>query len=328
MGKIRYRTLPYFYIIIENKGGKLMAKLIDYTGQKIDKLTIIEKAPSRNRHVYQKCKCDCGNECEVSGESLRRNQPHNCGICELKKTKEEKNKEIKRNYLIGKHFGKLTVLQRLNKSNNQGVFWLCKCDCGNIKEVPTCALTSGGTKSCGCLKITSHLIDIKGQKFGKLTALYFNEGQGTQHCKCECGNECDIDSYNLKHLIIQSCGCINYSIGEKNIIDILVQNKISFKKEQTNKSLKCNDNKHQYRFDFAIFENDKIIKLIEFDGEQHFKEERGTQDKDDPLDQRQQRDQEKNQQAKEHNIPLVRIPYQERDNITLEMIMGDKYLVR
>ena len=29
-----------------------MAKLIDFTGQKIDKLTIIEKALSRNRHVY------------------------------------------------------------------------------------------------------------------------------------------------------------------------------------------------------------------------------------------------------------------------------------
>lgn len=27
-----------------------------------------------------------------------------------------------------------------------------------------------------------------------------------------------------------------------------------------------------------------------------------------------------------HNLPLVRIPYKERDNITLDLIMGDKYL--
>lgn len=66
-----------------------MAKLIDLTGQKFDKLTVIEKAPSRKKHVYWKCICDCGRECEISGESLRRNQPHNCGICELKKTKKE-----------------------------------------------------------------------------------------------------------------------------------------------------------------------------------------------------------------------------------------------
>ena len=29
-----------------------------------------------------------------------------------------------------------------------------------------------------------------------------------------------------------------------------------------------------------------------------------------------------------HNIPLVRIPYKERDNITLDLIMGDKYLIK
>ena len=32
--------------------------------------------------------------------------------------------------------------------------------------------------------------------------------------------------------------------------------------------------------------------------------------------------------AAAHNIPLVRIPYCERDNITLDMLLGDQYLVR
>ena len=44
-----------------------MPKLIDLTGKKFDKLMVIEKAPSRKRHVYWKCLCDCGRECEVSG---------------------------------------------------------------------------------------------------------------------------------------------------------------------------------------------------------------------------------------------------------------------
>ena len=30
--------------------------------------------------------------------------------------------------------------------------------------------------------------------------------------------------------------------------------------------------------------------------------------------------------AKENNIELIRIPYWERDNITLEMILGNQYL--
>lgn len=35
----------------------------------------------------------------------------------------------------------------------------------------------------------------------------------------------------------------------------------------------------------------------------------------------------KNEWAKKHNIPLVRIPYWERDKITLDMILKDEYLV-
>lgn len=39
------------------------------------------------------------------------------------------------------------------------------------------------------------------------------------------------------------------------------------------------------------------------------------------------RDNEKNEYALSHNIPLVRIPYWERDNITLDMLLGDQYLI-
>ena len=39
------------------------------------------------------------------------------------------------------------------------------------------------------------------------------------------------------------------------------------------------------------------------------------------------RDLFRNQWAAAHNIPLVRIPYWEKDNITLEMLLGDKYLM-
>ena len=39
------------------------------------------------------------------------------------------------------------------------------------------------------------------------------------------------------------------------------------------------------------------------------------------------RDEEKNQYALSNNILLVRIPYTERDNITLETLLGNQYLV-
>ena len=303
-----------------------MAKLIDLTGQRFDKLIVLEKAPSRARHTYWKCKCDCGNECEISGESLRRqNQAHNCGICELEKTKKEIRKTNRANRLVGKRFGKLLVLSSTEERINGSVVWKCICDCGTEKNVPTHLLTSGHTQSCGCLVREVQSIDITNQRFGKLVALYPCEEKNRStlmwHCKCDCGKEVNVNGTNLRRNLTKSCGCINYSIGELNIKTILENNNIKFKQEYTESSLKLK------RFDFAIFQNNNLIRLIEFDGEQHFNVNRGTWQNHEPLEIIQQRDKIKNEWAAAHNIPLVRIPYWKRDNITLEMILGDEYLV-
>ena len=45
-----------------------MGKIIDLTGQKFNKLTVIEKTDERkNRQVVWKCRCDCGNISYVVG---------------------------------------------------------------------------------------------------------------------------------------------------------------------------------------------------------------------------------------------------------------------
>lgn len=48
-------------------------------------------------------------------------------------------------------FGKLTALYRLHNYHKKRTYWLCVCDCGNLKEVELSKLLNGGTKSCGCL---------------------------------------------------------------------------------------------------------------------------------------------------------------------------------
>lgn len=53
-----------------------------------------------------------------------------------------------KNDLTGQKFGRLTVVEYLPDKHK----WLCKCECGNYKEVFTSKLTSLHTKSCGCLK--------------------------------------------------------------------------------------------------------------------------------------------------------------------------------
>lgn len=309
-----------------------MPQLINLTGQKIGHLTVLEKAKPRKRHVYWKCQCDCGNIIEVSGESLRKQTIADCGCIKQQQQQiKEQEKNNKLNYLIGKRFGKLTVKERTNERINNSVVWKCQCDCGNYKNVPTHLLTSGHTKSCGCLIREVRWYDITNQRFGKLVALYPNEDLTLQrkrditwHCKCDCGNECDVASYQLRKGITRSCGClISTSIGEETIKQILLDNNISFRKEYSPKGL------NRLRFDFAIFDdNNQIKRLIEYDGEQHYHAHCWNSDKD-SLEQRQTRDKIKNQWALNHNIPLVRIPYWERDNITLDMLLiDDKYLVK
>lgn len=53
--------------------------------------------------------------------------------------------------IIGQRFGKLVVLQQSKKRRDRNVFWICKCNCGNICEVCGAELLSGDTQSCGCL---------------------------------------------------------------------------------------------------------------------------------------------------------------------------------
>lgn len=54
--------------------------------------------------------------------------------------------------IVGKRFGRLTVLEDDGSRTNKGmVIWHCVCDCGNHVHVPTSYLTTGDTRSCGCL---------------------------------------------------------------------------------------------------------------------------------------------------------------------------------
>lgn len=61
--------------------------------------------------------------------------------------------------LTGQKFGRLTVIKRVENNKQNGLMWLCKCECGNICVITSNHLKNGHTKSCGCLqkeKTTKH----------------------------------------------------------------------------------------------------------------------------------------------------------------------------
>lgn len=68
------------------------------------------------------------------------------------------------NDLTGNRYGMLTVIERVaNKGVNyyQSGYttYLCKCDCGNEKDILAKNLVKGLTKSCGCLRSKSSKIN-------------------------------------------------------------------------------------------------------------------------------------------------------------------------
>ena len=55
-----------------------MSKFKDITGQKINRLTILEKCYKHNR-LHYKCQCDCGNVCYVRSDSIKNGHIKSCG---------------------------------------------------------------------------------------------------------------------------------------------------------------------------------------------------------------------------------------------------------
>lgn len=52
--------------------------------------------------------------------------------------------------LAGQRYGRLLVLTQAPHITGNTA-WLCQCDCGGEKVVPSSYLRTGSTKSCGCL---------------------------------------------------------------------------------------------------------------------------------------------------------------------------------
>ena len=211
-----------------------MAKFQDLSGQKFNRLTVIRRDESVLNKVSWICKCECGNEISVTTSHLKCGHTQSCGCLQKEKAREANFLD-----LTGQRFGRLTVIKEADKYiSPQGlkfVQWLCKCDCGNDTIVLATNLKKGTTKSCGCYNIEQAkkrlFKDLTGQKFGRLTAIKPIENHTNSNgksmmtkwlCRCDCGNECNVQSGNLLSGHTLSCGCYNKEQASKRSLINLV----------------------------------------------------------------------------------------------------------
>src|SRR5258708_126539 len=59
--------------------------------------------------------------------------------------------------IIGKKFGRLTVIRRSGTSPARQPLWKCLCDCGTKIVAEGGHLRGGNTSSCGCSRLEWHL---------------------------------------------------------------------------------------------------------------------------------------------------------------------------
>ena len=121
--------------------------------------------------------------------------------------------------LTGRVFGKLKVREYVGSNKYGASLWLCDCKCGGTKVVSASNLSSGYTKSCGCLP--THVgLDITGKKYGRLTAIRptdKRDGHGSViwECQCDCENSKIVYASvrNLTSGAVTSCGCKKVEAG-------------------------------------------------------------------------------------------------------------------
>lgn len=142
-----------------------MGKIVDITGQKFGKLTVLECVGKLDgRHYYWKCQCECGNVVDKLGSALRSGNTKSCGCMKFSGLQKH-NLQQTQNALIpnGTKIGKLTVLEAIGYkpqytgASKNRMWYRCKCDCGNICEVSGNKLQTNQKISCGCLSSKGEL---------------------------------------------------------------------------------------------------------------------------------------------------------------------------
>jgi hypothetical protein len=124
-----------------------MPRMLTPIGERFGRWTVVADAgvkrfPSGGTASQWLCRCDCGNEKVVLAQTIRNGTSKCCG-CD------------QRANLYGERFGRWTVTgPPVTKGSGDDAkrCWPCLCDCGRTSLISTVQLTSGHSRSCGCLK--------------------------------------------------------------------------------------------------------------------------------------------------------------------------------
>lgn len=283
-----------------------------------DKIILIGEYINGDTNVEMLCNV-CGNIWKPKPRKILEGSGcPNCFIIKRTKTNEKFIKEVKD--ICGERYTILSeyknaiekILLKCNICNNN---WYVKPD-HIINSKSNCPICNYILQSNTQKKSQEQFIKNVFEKYDNKYIVIGEYKNAKTKIEIKC-NICDNNWFVKPNSLLSGSECPNCKIrkGEYLIEEYLKNKSIVYKKQY-----KFNDCCYKYSlfFDFAIFDNNKLLCLVEFDGIQHFEpiEHFGGIEK---FKINKIRDEIKNSYCFNNNIVLIRISYLKLKNINKEL---------
>jgi len=260
-----------------------------------------------------KIKCKCGNVFETTYGNFKSGKKQ-CGECSGRINWDY---DAVKDYINGEKGNGCTLLSYTY--NYMTEILDIQCSCGDVfQRTFACFLQSNKNCSACNNKVDRdyhsilNYINTESQTNYKLLTTNHGEFSVRRLLTIQCDRGHIYKTRFNKFYSGHRCPICIESNGEQSVRTYLNNKKIRFESEKTfNKLVGLGGG--LLRYDFAILKCDKIVSLIEYDGEYHYRDIYEKQD----FQRQQEHDRLKNDFAIQNNIPLLRIPYWDFKNVNI-----------
>lgn len=217
-------------------------------GNKFGRLTVLSlDRKDKNNKKYYLCECECGNKKVIRSDSLTSGKTISCGCYNREVNSNRKGEKVKD--ITGQVFGRLTAVYKTDRTDKYYVsYWMCICECGSEVEVRISQLTTGKTKSCGCLnrELSSQRMKgenhpfwgVKGEKHFKWNPNLTDE---ERHDKRD-----TVENYHFRNNVLErddyTCQCCRNRSSKGNSVILNVHHIANY----------SNNKSHRYNIDNGI----------------------------------------------------------------------------
>ncbi|MFW6377395.1 MAG: hypothetical protein ACOCZ5_01990 [bacterium] len=295
---------------INDEEFKQMIKIL--TNDEYEPLDKYEGINKKIRFAHKKC----NGVFEMTPNNFK-NQNERCTVCVRPRSIRKTNKQFKKEvydlvddeyiFLEKYELAHKKILCKHNKCGNE--WYISPSNFLRGKRCPNCR--KNYYKKWTTQQFIDEVYKIVGNEY-TVVGNYINARTHIDMKHNECGHVWGINPDNfLRGKRCPKCNDINFSKGMKRIEKYLLKSDIEFKNEY--RIEECN-NERPLPFDFAIFKNEKLYKLIEYQGRQHYSPYKYFGGKE-GFEYQKHRDEIKRIYCEENNIDLIEIPYWDFDNI-------------